>query len=182
MKKVIITLSILAGIGGLGFALYAFYKRQITLAMSYCYKFSNISFINTSKDRFTIDLTLKIKNQSDIRLNLPNYMFEVYINNKFITTVASAVPTDLLANAVSLLTVRIDFNPSKVFNFSDVLSLIASALTDKSKFVIRLKGKISANISFIKIKDMPIDMQMTLADILAPADPNAPEKLQCQIV
>ncbi len=181
-KKIIIKLSMIVAGAGIIYAFYNYYKREMQLAMSFCYKFSKVKIVKASKDQFIINLTIKIRNQSDLRINLQNYSFEVYINGKFITVISSVSSVDLLANAVSELPVRIEFNPQKLFNIADVTKLIATALTDQNNFKIQLKGKIAAAINFIKIKDLPIDMTMSLAEIMKPADPNAPAKLDCKIV
>ena len=180
--KGLILTTIFLGIVGLGFALYAFIKREMLLAMSFCYKFSNVKLINTSKNNFIIDLTIKIRNQSDLRVNLTSYSFQVFINDKFVTTLSNETNTDVLANAVSELTIRIDFDPSKMFSLVDALQLAVIALTDQSKFFITINGSVSAKINFISIKNLPINMKMSLADIMKPEDPNAPAKFDCKIV
>lgn len=182
-KKAIIIGTMLIGIAGIGYAFYSYIKKQIQQAMSFCYKFSAINFLKLDKSEFIILLTIKIRNQSDIRLNLDSYSFDVFINGKYVTNIVSPSSIDLLANAVSEFPVKIIFNPSKLFNLADVVSLISTALTDKKNFLIKLKGNISASVSFIRVKNLPIDMQMSLEEILAPADPNKPnDKLDCKIV
>lgn len=181
IKSIIFTVATFAAIGAIAFGFYQFYKRQMRLALSFCYKFSKINIITLSKTKLTLDLTLKIRNQSDIRLNLSDYSFQVWINGKFITVISSVSNTDLLANAVSFLTLRVDFDPSKVFDANDLVTLTLTALTDKKNFIIKIKGKISAKANFIKIKDLPIDMQMSLEDIMKP-DEKADEKIECKIV
>ncbi len=181
--KVVIVTSMIVGGAGIIYAFYNYVKKQLQQAMSFCYKFSSVKIAKAEKESFIILLTIKIRNQSDIRALLDNYSFEVFINNKFITVINSVTSVDLLANAVSEIPVKIEFNPSKLFNLADVLVLIATALTNKKNFIIRLKGKITASVNFIKIKDLPIDMAMSLEEIMKPADPNAPStKLDCKIV
>jgi LEA14-like dessication related protein len=181
-KKAVILSAIFLGLAGMGFALYQFVKRELLLAQSYCYKFGSVNVITVNENRFTIDLTIKIKNQSDLRITITNYNFKIFINDKQVLTLSSVANVDVLANAVSELTVRIDFDPSSVFNLSDIASLGVLALTNQSQFFITLSGTIDAKVNFISIKNLPFNKKMSLAQIMAPdnADPTA--KLDCNIV
>ena len=180
-NKNLIVGSIIIGLGLLGIGIYAFYKRQIALVTNFCYKLANLKFINLKIDQVTLDLTVKFKNQSDISVGLSSYNFDVYINGNFITNISSTSDAVILANAVSSLVVRIDFNPSSVFDLQGAGKLLYQALTDKSNFIIEIKGTVSAKINFVKINNFPLDINMCLADILAPSNKDDTMNLQCTI-
>ncbi len=181
--KVVIVGSMLVASAGIIYAFYNYVKKELQQAMSFCYKFSNAKIVKAEKSSFIITLTIKIRNQSDIRAKIDNYMFRVFINDKFITTISSLTSVDLLASAVSEIPVKIEFNPQKLFNLAEIIKLTTSALVDQKNFIIRIQGTIAASVNFIKIKDFPIDMKMSLAEIMKPTDPNAINtKLDCKIV
>lgn len=181
-KKIIIWVGVIAGIGGLGYAFYAFYKRQMTLAMSYCFKIATLKFLKLDKNQTIIDVNIKVRNQSDLRIDITNYNFDVYINDKKVTHISNPTSVDLLANAVSIIPLRIEFSPSKFFDLGNVISLLSSAITDYKNFKIRISGSLGAKLNFINIKDLPIDMTMNLAEILSDENKVDANKLTCNIV
>ena len=169
-----------AGIAGIGFGLYRFYKNQLDLAMSYCYKISGAKFNTITKKQVNLDVTVKLLNNSSFEADITGYNLDVVLNGKLVATIASNKTLTIKANGVSELGLNVDFDPSKVFNPSDLLNLIAWAITDKENIVIRTKGTFSAKLNFIKVSDYPVDISMTLAEIMAPDDPNAPKQV-CNI-
>jgi hypothetical protein len=179
-KKIIITTSIFAGIGAIAFGLYKFYKYQLSLAMQYCYKISRYNFNALNQDGINMDLFINIENKSDFSVTIIGYNLDILVNNNKVGTVISKTQYTLANKSITEIGLNILFNPLTSFNLTDVISLLGYALTDKSKFIIEVKGSLSGKMNFIQIKDFPIDIKMSLADILAPEDPNKP-KTVCDI-
>jgi LEA14-like dessication related protein len=180
MKKVVIFSAIIAGLAGIGYGLYRFYKKQIDLALSYCYKISGAKFNTVTKNRINLDLMVKILNNSAFQADLTGYDFDVFINGKFIAKIAGSKAQSIASKGVSELGLNIDFNPDKVFNADDLMKLITWYFTDKANVVIQVRGSFSVRLNFIKVSEYPIDVKMSLADITAPEDPKKPKQI-CNI-
>jgi hypothetical protein len=67
---------------------------------------------------------------------------------------------------------NIKFDPLKFWKESDALALVIYATTSRKNFIIRVNGYLSAKMNFISIANMPIDISMTLDEILNPPKPN----------
>lgn len=180
IKKVIITSSIVAGIGAIVYGLYRFYKYQVSLAMEYCYKITNYKFNALDQNGINMDLFLKIENKSDFIITILGYDLDILVNGKNVGHVVSKTQYTLLNKSITEIGINVLFNPLSSFSLVDVIALLTYAVTDKSKFIIEVKGTISGKMNFIQIKNFPIDIKMSLADILAPEDPNKP-KTVCDI-
>ena len=108
-----------------------------------------------------------LKNQSAFSVELTNYMFNIYINNKYIASVKSEKKQLIDSNAVSPFTLNISFDPSTKFTTEDVARLLTYAIIDREKFLIKLDGYVSVNhAGFISVKELPITLDYTLKELL----------------
>ncbi len=169
MKKyIIIAVIVIALLVGMGFIA----KKQFDKAMKYCYNY-NIKKSKVGKVSATalvIDFAIDFKNNSDISATLDGYKFDVLINNIKVGDVSSNKDTPLAANSMTTVMVPINVNPSallskKLINADTVKNIIS----DKSKVIMTIKGVMSGGAVGLKIKDMPIEISMSLAEMLAPS-------------
>jgi LEA14-like dessication related protein len=75
-------------IGGLLVAtvgVIAYVKRQINLLMDSCYTISGGVLHNLSLNNVKITLFFKIKNESDLTINISDLSLNLYVNNMFVT-------------------------------------------------------------------------------------------------
>jgi len=180
-KKGIILLGVLAGIGAIGYGMYIWFNKQIEGAMNYCYKFSKINIISLKKERIAFTLNVKVKQNSDIRLTLTGYEFDVLINGRKIIKLSEDREIEILPKAVSNFTTTVDFNPSNMFNIADLISLVYYGTMERDKFIIEIVGKLNVKANFLEIKDLPMNIKMTLAEIMAPANEADEKNYQCKI-
>ena len=170
----------ITGLALMGVGLYMFYKRQLNLAMQYCYKITNFTPIKVSKDMMSFELYMNIENKSSFAMVLEGYAFDIYLNDKKVTHVVNKTNTPIKNNGVSSLHFTVNFDPKAFWDLTYILQLLSYFITDKSKIKIRIVGTMSAKADFIKVHAFPLDITMTVADILAPPDPNAP-KVVCNV-
>jgi len=180
IKKVLITTSVLAGIGAVAYGLYKFYKYQVSLAMQYCYKISNYKFNTLNQDGINMDLFVKIENKSDFVFTIVGYSLDILINNNKVGTVISKQQYTLANKSITEIGLNVLFNPIASLNLTEAITLVSYALTAQSKFIVEIKGTFTGKMNFIQIKDFPLDIKMSLADIMAPEDPNKPKTI-CDI-
>lgn len=171
MKKVLIPALILAT-GGLIFGFYKHFQRQATLAMDFCYTIKGFKIIEISKKRIALQIDLWFKNKSKLDLKIMGYDFDIFINNQKVTKVVSNEKQTLAGESFSVLSFTIDFDPNTKWDSKELLTILAYAISDKSKVVIRTTGYVSAGINFVKIENLPITIDYTLAELLKPSDPN----------
>lgn len=185
VRKVLIGVVFVTMIGVMSYAIYRFYKLEFTKALNYCYQVSGVHFNNVSINNINMDVSIRLKNQSTFDVTLTGYDFDIYVNNKLISTVKSDVPQNIANQSVSTLVANVQFDPSKFFDLAYITEFVVYAVNDRSNFIIEVKGSFSAKLNFIAI-NYPLDFKMSLEDILTPSDPGAADehasKDKCQIV
>lgn len=161
MKKVLIIAGILGGLGALAWYLH----RQANLLMQYCFNFTGYKIINLNRDRITIDLQLQMRNKSDLEITISGYQFEVFLNGAYVTKVSSNKIQKIAKNSFSTIILTLDVEPRKNKQLAnwDVLSRI---LLDFKNTKVRIKGDVSATALGISAKDLNVDLEMKLKEML----------------
>ena len=179
VRKSLIWSGVIAAASAIGYGIYLFYKRQIGLAMQYCYKISGLKFLKIEKDNISIQLNIKIQNRSDFTVEIKGYDFDIYLNDKKIANVISNKSEMLLGNAISELTFVASCNPQQIFDKEYIAKLISYAITDRRRITIKVVGLINAQMNFVSLKKLKFDYETTAYDII-----NAPptEKIKCDIM
>jgi len=159
-------------IGGLLVAtvgVIAYVKRQINLLMDSCYTISGGVLHNLSLSNVKITLFFKIKNESDLTINISDLSLNLYVNNMFVTKIEKPETQTIYSKSDTIIKIDFEFNPKDLLRAG--ITNISPILYDKEKLVIQTKGTMLAKTGIVKTK-LPIDEKITLKDILTP-NPNA---------
>jgi LEA14-like dessication related protein len=178
LRKTILGVGIVASVAAIGYGVYLFYKRQVALALQYCYKLSGIKIFHVRKDSINFEITVKIQNKSNVTVTMNGYDLDIYMNEKKIANVKSERRFIIAQTGVSEVAFEVDFDPSKVFDAKYLLNLLAYWLTDQTKIVLRVTGSLNLSMDFIRMKDFKFDYQTTISEIVNSA-PDA--NLKCDI-
>jgi LEA14-like dessication related protein len=179
-KKILRWSGFIAGISMLSYGIYKYYMGQIEKAFQYCYKISNIKMRKLSKELISFDLFVKVLNRSNFDATVTHYNFDIIVQGKQVVNLKQENPFYVKANGVTEIDVLINFEPKIKYTLAEAIDLILKGTTDKKNFIIEVKGSMGANIDFIKIKELPIDMKFTLEEILAPSN-EGDANLKCDI-
>lgn len=180
VRKSLIGVGIFTAISAVAIGVYLFYKRQVQLALQYCYKVSNVKFIKVAKDNITLQLFVKIQNKSDFIVELKGYDFTVSLNNKEIAKIVSEKSETLKAQAISELSFMVTCNPADIYDPDYLANLIVFAITDKTKLVLSVNGIIHAKMNFVNIKKLKFNYTANAKELLTPSKDT--EKVKCDIV
>ena len=179
MGKLVKILSLsAAALGLVGLAIHL--NRQWVLITNYCYKITGVRFLTLKTNDVDIDITLKVRNQSDIDIVIKRYEFKIYIDTYYVCDVVNETGFLFAANNVSVIPVKIKFNPQALSNrlkAAEIINLVAKVLTDKDNITIKIEGHLAAKHSFISLPNLPLNVSMTIKEIMA-TDPNA---LACKV-
>jgi len=167
MNKKTLLLIVIGGLGALAFGVYFNLKKQLELALNYCYKIKSFKFNSLTKNNIDITIGLLLRNQSVFSVELENYFFNIYINGRFIASVQSNKKQLIQAEGVSPLVINLAFNPSTKFSTEEVAKLLIYGLVDRDKFKIKLDGYVSVNhAGIIKAKELPVELDYTLKELM----------------
>lgn len=104
-KDILTGLGIAFAVTG-GFLAYEFYRLQ-----NFTLKPKAIERFSASMNKISFDIYFDFINNSDLQIALEYQNYQVYINEKLITTIQSKVPQVILANGSSVLKVSIELSP-----------------------------------------------------------------------
>lgn len=172
MRKTLIVAIVFIGIGLVGYGMYSFVTKEIEKATHYCYKIKRYKFRQLTKDNIGLDVDVLIRNRSAFDVDVYGYNFNVYVNNRKVANVVNKTKQTINNNALSQLTLSVDFKPKDLFpSLAEAALLVSYAMFNKEKFIIKVEGTVSAGSSGVQLKDLPLSITMNLAEITKD-DPN----------
>jgi|WetSurMetagenome_2_1015567.scaffolds.fasta_scaffold324551_2 LEA14-like dessication related protein len=179
IRKSIMAVGIIASVAAIAGGIYMFYKRQISLALQYCYKIAGITIYHVRKDSINFQLILKVQNKSDFSLIINGYDLDVILNSKKIANVKSTMTTKILPATISEIPMELDFNPSEIFDKNYITELLTYMLADQTKIKLQIQGTMNITMNFIHLKKFKFDYSTTISEIVnaKPAD-----NVKCDIV
>lgn len=157
-------------IGGLAIAaigVIAYFKRQINLLKDACYTISGGIIHNISLSNVKMTLFFKIVNESDITINVSNMVFNIYVNNMFITKIEKPDAQTIFSKSDTIVKLDFEFNPKDLLRAG--ITNIQPILFDKEKLIISIKGNFTAKTGIVKLNNYPIDEKITLKELLTPS-------------
>jgi len=154
----------IVGLGLLGIGTYVYYRQQVKLLMAMKYSLNNIVVLEKNKDKIVLQITLNVKNDSEIDFTLSGWQFNVLINGEEISRITDT-NKNITINAyggVSQIAFNVAFNPSKF----GLLDLLASVISTGKSTLISINGNISIFSGFLSTKKSPINITKKLKDFI----------------
>src|ERR1035437_4855713 len=147
---------------------------QYELALKYCYKIKSFNINDASLSNINATLSVAIRNFANIGISILSVDLDVYVNNIKLTNINSKESQKLDGNGVSIISFGIHVTPKEIagLGIGQISTLIAALLGDKSKINVRIIGTVGVGLGVLTLKQLPLDMTMTVADMMAD-DPNA---------
>jgi len=155
---------LIAGAIGLVSITAAIAFLQYKKIMNYVIKFKKMKVNNASLNNVNLDLFLLFTNKSDIKFEIKEQDYKVYINNVFVTKIVNYSSNTIEAKQTSDIAVNVNFDPKKLFDTVG-RSLLDVALSSKD-LKIKLDIKLKVSIWGFSV-GIPYIYETTLKQILA---------------
>ena len=152
------------GLGALGLGAYLFYKRQLDILYDFKYSINDIKILERTADKITLQITISVRNESELDFYIKGYDLNVLINNEVVSNVKNSNMNLFLKGMgqSTTITFNADFSP-KNYGLLDIVSELITTLGD-TLITIRGTAKISKGI-FQNWKQ-PIDETWKLNEFL----------------
>jgi len=155
---------IIIGIIGLftitGAILYAQYRRL----MNYTIKFKNVKFNQLTATLLNFDLFINFTNNSDLKFDISEQDYKVYLNDKLVTKLVNMGTTTIMPKSTSVIPVNVKFNPTEVLNLLG--KNWAAILLHPETINIRVEVKLKVSLYGIKFS-IPYVYNSTLKEMMA---------------
>lgn len=146
-----------------GALLYLQYKKM----MNYVLKFRSIKGKKFSANAIDFDLFLNFTNNADIGFTIKSQLYNVYVNDVFITKIENSSPLVIKPKDTSILGINIALNPKDIMNKLGTKAL--GLLITPDKFMIKLDMKLRVQL-YIFTVNIPYTYQTTLKQIMTAKD------------
>lgn len=136
-------------------------KRQFDLLKKAQIKIVNFRIHGLLTKNASLELIIKITNNSDIDLMANNGKFDVFLNQTKISTIPVPITKKLDARSFIEVPLNIRFNPALVIQQG-----MQALISDPKNVVVSVKGKINVVSSGIAFNNIKIDETMLLSEII----------------
>ena len=83
------------GLGALGLGAYLFYKRQLDILYDFKYSINDIKILERTADKITLQITISVRNESELDFYIKGYDLNVLINNEVVSNVKNSNMKDI---------------------------------------------------------------------------------------
>ena len=127
----------------------AFAYLQYQRIMNYVIRVKTLRFKKVSLTSLNFDLFLNFENKSDIRFTIEKQVYDVYLNNVFISRVENSSPTVITPKGVSVIGLNVSVNPKDAFD--KLKKNILNLLTTPDKLIVKVVCKLKVKVLFFSI-------------------------------
>lgn len=133
--------------------------------MSICYNMVKFQVQNITGDSIYINFTLKLNNPSFLAVDINGYKLDVFLNGKFIASVASVAHEEIMSKGISTLVIPVRVAYLKTLGIVGGKELINNFANQRfDKIVVSLKGTFKGSVLKVPV-GVPVDQKWTLKEI-----------------
>jgi hypothetical protein len=160
MRKIIL----LGGLGLVGYGAYTYYKTEMAVLEQSEISLGSIKILDRSASNVTLNVSVKVKNNSEQEFIIRKYDFLLLINNSLIGKIQNSNLDTLVKGfgSTSIINFNFSFNPREI-GIANILVQLASR---QSNSTFTLRGNLSVKKSFITLST-PLDITYSLKELMA---------------
>jgi LEA14-like dessication related protein len=152
------------GLALTGFGAYFYYNRQVNLLKNMKYSIQDVKILDRSQKLWRAEITLNVKNNSDIPFTLTGWNFDLSINNEQVSKILDTKQKiSVGANGgVTPLKFIVEFSPE---NYG-LLDIVASLINTGKKTNITIDGNVSVYSGLLMSNKSPVNITWKLQDFM----------------
>jgi LEA14-like dessication related protein len=145
MKKILFVL----GIGGIGYALYNYFNKQLALALDWDFKVKGFQVAELDNDGVKLDLIISVLNKSSFALLVKNYDINIIYEDVIVGTAKNNTPFTVEGDSWFDVPTKADIRFSSA---KGVLGELGLNLITKKPLLIDVKGDMNVEFGGISKK------------------------------
>lgn len=164
MKKgAVVGLVAISGVAVIGYALYAYAKKQATLLQSYTYKIVDFKIDTFDLQKIKGSISVLFGSQSDVEVVVQNFILDFYFNGKKVGYLEDTTQFVIPAKGKTTIPFQYTLNPQLIFN--NAVDIISYALRQKDASI-SVRGYAKLKSGFVTAT-LPISYDTTIKQILS---------------
>lgn len=162
LKRTLVGLGILGGIGAFVYAFYSYAKRQAALLDNFTWKLQGLTFDSYDLQAVKGKVNILFSSESDVEIEIQKFVMNFYFNGAQVGYVEDTTPFIIPARGTAPISFSFTLNPQLVFgNITDIISYTIQ----KNDAAVSLRGFASIKSGFVSAT-LPITYDSTLNCIL----------------
>lgn len=143
----------------------AFAYLQYQRIMDYVIKIKTLKFKKISLNSLNFDLFLNFENKSDLRFTIEKQVYDVYLNNVFISRVENASPTVINPKSINVIGLNVLVNPKDALN--KLKKNVLNLLTTPDKLIVKVVCKLKVRLFIFSI-NIPYTYEDSIKNMMTP--------------
>ena len=140
------TVSLLAGLGIIGYAIYRYYQKQVDFLKDITYQITGIKIREFTKKKVSLDISAVIFNASNVEATVSQMYLDVIINGIKVGNVNEVKEILVKPKQSTIIQFNFSFDPSLIAkNIVDLVTLSVAA----KDIVLDIKGYIRVKSGFL---------------------------------
>jgi hypothetical protein len=162
LKRTLVGVGILGGLGAFVYAFYAYANRQAKLLENFTWKLMGIKFDSYSLQAVKGKIEILFTSQSDVEVQIQRFVMNFYFNGAEVGYIEDSTPFIIPARGTAPISFQFTLNPQLVFG--NITNIVNYAL-QKEDAAVSLRGFASIKSGFVSAT-LPITYDSTLKCIL----------------
>lgn len=162
LKKTLVGVGILGGLGAFVYAFYAYANRQAKLLEDFTWKLMGIDFDSYDLQAVKGKVQILFTSQSDVEVQIQKFVMNFYFNGAEVGYIEDTTPFIIPARGTAPISFSFTLNPQLVFG--NITNIINYAL-QKEDAAVSLRGFASIKSGFVSAT-LPITYDSTIKCIL----------------
>jgi hypothetical protein len=163
MKKAVVSVLVLGGVAGFGYALYTYAKRQASLLQDYTYRIVDFKIDTFELQKIKGSISVLFSSKSDVEVVVQNFILDFEFNGKKVGYLEDN--TEFVIPAKGSTTIPFNFTLNPQLIFSNAVEIVSYALRQKDASI-SVKGFAKIKSGFISAT-LPISYNTTIKEILS---------------
>lgn len=160
--KALKTISVFAGLGLIGYAIYRYYLKQIDFIKDITYQVTGLKIREFKKNNISLDITALIFNASNVEAVVTQMYLDVFINGIKVGNVNEIKDISIKPKQSTTIQFNFSFDPQLIAkNIVDLVTLSVAA----KDIVIDIKGYIRVKSGFLSTP-LPFEYRNNLKSYL----------------
>ena len=163
MKRTLVSVLVLGGVAGFGYALYAYAKKQASLLQDYTYRVVDFSIDTFELKKIKGSISVLFSSKSDVEVVVQNFILDFEFNGKKVGYLEDNTEFVIPAKGSTTIPFKFTLNPQLIF--SNAVDIVSYALRQKDASI-SVKGFAKLKSGFISAT-IPISYNTTIKEILS---------------
>ena len=166
VKKLLWSVALIAGIGGIGYGIYYYFQQQAALMKQFQYKILGVTFNQVDENAVNGILTFRFTSISSLSITINQFFLNMYVSGVNVGFIDDTTPFILPAGTTakpSSSDIPFNFNIDPTLVFNNVPD-IASIIIGQSDVIITMIGYISFQSGIIQAT-IPVNCTMSMVSL-----------------